>query len=134
MKNFALTGTIIAATMLFSACDPQPARTKPARGAESEKPKEEKPKSTAPKPPKKEKKADPQIESNDPTPTASADPKPDSKPVPTPTSNPEYGKKTEGKPGFIESPYSAGKLIDVRGLPPGTEIEDPYTRRPLLVP
>jgi hypothetical protein len=59
---------------------------------------------------------------------------PESKPVPPPAANPEYGKKSDGKPGFIESPYAPGKLIDVRGLPPGTEIECPYTRRALLVP
>lgn len=137
MKNLALTGTAIAATLLFSACDPQTARTtKPARGAtstEPEKPTTEKVKPT-PKAPKKEKKEEPKIESGESTPSASTEPKTESKPVPAPTSNPEYGKKSDGKPGFIESPYSAGKLIDVRGLPPGTEIECPYTRRPLLVP
>jgi hypothetical protein len=55
-------------------------------------------------------------------------------PPPTPN-NPEYAIKVEGKPGYVKSPYdSQGRLIDVRGLPPGTEAECPYTRRTFLVP
>lgn len=139
MKNLALTGTAIAAAMLFSACDPQPARnTKPARGAteaSTDKPKTDTVKTT-PKPPKKKKVEVTDIESPaaSSTPSANTEPKAESKPAPQPASNPEYGKKSDGKPGYIESPHSPGKMIDVRGLPPGTEIEDPYTRKPLLVP
>ncbi|MEK0449607.1 MAG: hypothetical protein RL088_1875 [Verrucomicrobiota bacterium] len=47
---------------------------------------------------------------------------------------PTLAKKVEGKPGFVESPFAQGKLIDVRGLPPGTEIECPYSKRPIAVP
>ena len=55
-------------------------------------------------------------------------------PPPTP-SNPEYAIKAEGKPGYVQSPYDPQhRLIDVRGLPPGTEAECPYTRRTFLVP
>jgi hypothetical protein len=55
-------------------------------------------------------------------------------PPPTPT-NPEYAIKAEGKPGYVQSPYDPQhRLIDVRGLPPGTEAECPYTRRTFLVP
>jgi len=55
-------------------------------------------------------------------------------PPPTPN-NPEYAFKAEGKPGYVKSPYDTqGRLIDVRGLPPGTEAECPYTRRTFLVP
>jgi len=47
--------------------------------------------------------------------------------------NPEYAIKD--KPGYVKSPYDPqGRLIDVRGLPPGTEAECPYTRRTFLVP
>ncbi len=54
---------------------------------------------------------------------------------PPPTQNPEYAAKAEGKPGYVQSPYdSQHRLIDVRGLPPGTEAECPYTRRTFLVP
>jgi hypothetical protein len=55
-------------------------------------------------------------------------------PPPTPN-NPEYAIKVDGKPGYVKSPYDTqGRLIDVRGLPPGTEAECPYTRRTFLVP
>lgn len=60
---------------------------------------------------------------------------PPTNPVPPPVvSAPAFAKKVEGKPGFVESPYAQGKLIDVRGLPPGTEIECPYTKRPIAIP
>ncbi len=49
--------------------------------------------------------------------------------------NPDYAIKADGKPGYVKSPYdSQGRLIDVRGLPPGTEAECPYTHRTFLVP
>ncbi len=49
--------------------------------------------------------------------------------------NPDYALKAEGKPGYVKSPYDAqARLIDVRGLPPGTEAECPYTHRTFLVP
>ena len=49
--------------------------------------------------------------------------------------NPDYAIKAVGKPGYVQSPYdSQGRLIDVRGLPPGTEAECPYTHRTFLVP
>ena len=54
---------------------------------------------------------------------------------PPPAQNPEYAIKVDGKPGYVKSPYDTqGRLIDVRGLPPGTEAECPYTRRTFLVP
>ena len=50
-------------------------------------------------------------------------------------SAPEYASKADGKPGYVQSPYdSQHRLIDVRGLPPGTEAECPYTRKTFLVP
>ena len=67
----------------------------------------------------------------DPTPAVKNDKIP---PPPTPN-NPEYAIKVEGKPGYVKSPYDTqGRLIDVRGLPPGTEAECPYSRRTFLVP
>ena len=56
-------------------------------------------------------------------------------PPPGDTRNPEYAIKVIDKPGYVKSPYDPqGRLIDVRGLPPGTEAECPYTRRTFLVP
>ena len=45
------------------------------------------------------------------------------------------GKKIPGKPGFVTNPFApeAGE-IDVRGLPPGTEIEDPHSGKRFFVP
>ena len=53
---------------------------------------------------------------------------------PEPTGPVPYAIKAPGKPGFVTSPFAEGKLIDVRGLPPGTEFECPYTKRPIQVP
>jgi len=38
------------------------------------------------------------------------------------------------KPGFVKSPYSDKGLIDVRGFPPGTKVQCPYTGKQFLVP
>jgi len=67
-------------------------------------------------------------------------------PAPTPKPTPiasvpvkreaHYGLPEAGKTGFMRSPYhpEAG-LIDYRGLPPGTEVKDPYTPgKIILVP
>lgn len=53
-----------------------------------------------------------------------------------PFSRPPVGVRVQERPGFI---YSAGsrdrnRVIDVRSLPPGMQICDPYTGKPLLVP
>ena len=45
-----------------------------------------------------------------------------------------YASPVPGKPGFVYSPHDTKFLIDVRGAPPGTEINDPNTRKPLRVP
>ena len=56
-------------------------------------------------------------------------------PPPPVQNTPEYAGKADGKPGYVQSPYDPQhRLIDVRGLPPGTEAECPYTRRTFLVP
>jgi len=51
---------------------------------------------------------------------------------------PPYAKPVPDKPGFVFSPYRNDNgykgYIDVRGFPPGTEVKDPYTGRPFLVP
>jgi len=45
-----------------------------------------------------------------------------------------YGIPVPGKPHVVESPFSPGKLIDVEGFPPGTEVKDPYTGKIFRVP
>jgi hypothetical protein len=50
------------------------------------------------------------------------------------TSTAPYASPVPGKPGFVYSPHDTKFLIDVRGAPPGTEINDPNTGKPLRVP
>ena len=45
-----------------------------------------------------------------------------------------YGKPVPGKPGFVSSPYDPKFIIDVRGFPPGTLVNDPNTNKPFRVP
>jgi hypothetical protein len=45
-----------------------------------------------------------------------------------------YGKPIPGKPGFVQSPYDPKFIIDVRGFPPGTLVNDPNTNKPFRVP
>jgi outer membrane biosynthesis protein TonB len=75
------------------------------------------------------------------TPEAPKTPEP---PQPEPPKTPEppkaaaelpFGKPVPGKKGFVTSPYdgSAG-IIDVRDIPPGTKVRDPYTGKVFRVP
>ncbi len=45
-----------------------------------------------------------------------------------------YGKPIPGKPGFVQSPYDPRFIIDVRGFPPGTLVNDPNTNKPFRIP
>lgn len=44
------------------------------------------------------------------------------------------GIPISGKPGFVQSPYDPKFIIDVRGFPPGTLVNDPNTNKPFRVP
>ena len=45
------------------------------------------------------------------------------------------GVPVPGKPGFVTSPYDPeGGFIDLREVPAGTEVKDPYTGRVFLAP
>lgn len=129
MKSFAFAGLAAVAALSFSACDPKPrSRPEPAPGPDREA-------TTRP--------GAPTLSTDDGGRTTTETTTTETRtggnviPPPTPTrANPEYGIKIEGKTGYVKSPYdSQGRPIDVRGLPPGTEVEDPYTPgRTLLVP
>ena len=46
-----------------------------------------------------------------------------------------YGTPVPGKQGLVTSPFSQNSgYIDVRGIPPGTEVKDPYTGDIFLTP
>jgi hypothetical protein len=62
-------------------------------------------------------------------------------PLPTPlqanresSSAVPYASPVPDKPGFVYSPHNRKFVIDVRGFPPGTEVIDPNTGKPLRVP
>ena len=137
MKRFIFTAISLATLLSFSACDPKvrARRDRPAPGPGPEPEEEAHPKKrvdsrgdSAP------------VEKKERVRTEVVDPPPVERnkipPAPEPkSSQPEYAIKAEGKAGYVKSPYDGqGRLIDVRGLPPGTEAECPYTRRTFLVP
>jgi hypothetical protein len=46
-----------------------------------------------------------------------------------------YGTPVPGKQGFVTSPFSPDSgYVDVRGVPPGTEVKDPYSGKTFLTP
>lgn len=45
-----------------------------------------------------------------------------------------YASPVPDKPGFVYSPHNPKFLIDVRGFPPGTEVNDPNTGKLFKVP
>jgi hypothetical protein len=129
MNRFILSIVPLAVVLGFSACDRgfKP-RQKPATGRTMDRGTEMIDDGAPVEPPIEKKKRD---EIVDPAPATRNDKIP-AAPAPN---NPEYAVKVEGKPGYVKSPYDPqGRLIDVRGLPPGTEAECPYTRRTFLVP
>ena len=129
MKSFAFAGLALVAAVSFTACDPKvKTRQEPAPGPQN-------PKVQGPGSPTLPPEDGGSRPNRDNTTT---EPRTGGNVIPEPPkrSNPEYGVKIEGKSGYVKSPYDAqGRPIDVRGLPPGTEVEDPYTPgRTLLVP
>lgn len=70
-----------------------------------------------------------------PVPTPAPGPAPAATPLPR-KRDASYGIPEAGKPGFMRSPnHPEAGLIDYRGLPPGTEVKDPYTPgKIILVP
>ena len=43
-------------------------------------------------------------------------------------------KPGQGKPGHVYSPYAHGKELNVTGLPTGTQVRCPYSRRVFIIP
>ena len=76
-----------------------------------------------------------------PTPTPEATPTPLSAMRATPVTagsrkrDLPYGVPVPGKSGFVMSPFAPNAgLVDVRGIPSGTEVKDPYTGRTFFTP
>jgi hypothetical protein len=67
---------------------------------------------------------------------ASTGPAPSAAPTKASKGDYPYGIPVPGKPGLVTSPYVPGKVVDVSGMPPGTEVKDPYTdyKKIFLVP
>ncbi len=136
MKRLTVFGTAFAAILALSACDPQ--KSQPRRlPAPNTRPLVEKMHDTS------EPTLSPDVEigetklkrHRDDDITESKPIERNKVPEPTPNRAPDYAIKMEGKAGYVKSPYDdQGRPIDVRGLPPGTEAEDPYTHRTFLVP
>ena len=137
MKRFIFTTISLATVLSFSACDHnrRVRRDQPAPGPQPEeevkpKPKRQPRESSDTDGPAVEKKSHSTVVDPAPVERNKIPPAPEPK-----ANNPEYAIKAEGKTGYVKSPYdSQGRLIDVRGLPPGTEAECPYTRKTFLVP
>jgi hypothetical protein len=46
-----------------------------------------------------------------------------------------YGAPVPGKKGLVTSPFAPESgYIDVRGVPPGTAVKDPYSGKTFLTP
>lgn len=134
MKRFIFSTISLATALSFSACDPKvrARRDKPVAGPQPEEDSRLKTKRDDSDSDRPSVKKEAHNDAVDPAPVKrnTVPPPPEQKP-----NNPEYAIKAEGKPGYVKSPYDGqGRLIDVRGLPPGTEAECPYTRRTFLVP
>ena len=53
----------------------------------------------------------------------------------SPAADVPYGVPVPDKPGFVMSPYAPnGGYVDVRGLPKGIQVKDPYTGKIFLTP
>ncbi|MEZ5304577.1 MAG: hypothetical protein R3F11_28615 [Verrucomicrobiales bacterium] len=110
--------------------DPEPVPSTPATAKVDPTPKID-----APKPPV--------VDAGSPTspePKVTPQPKPEPKVTPQPKPAVKegaipFGSRIAGRPGYVNSPFAAkNQLVDVTGLPEGTEVKCPYTGKLFRVP
>lgn len=140
MKRISLPAILLLTAFGFSACDSTEERRddrKPRYGFQGEKPKEEtttQVTQTTTTTTEQEDGESATAEATPPPPPMNTGAQPGGTAEVKP--QPVYGTAVPGKPGYISSPrapYSG--FIDVRGLPPGTAIKDPWAPgQMLLVP
>jgi len=51
-----------------------------------------------------------------------------------PTSSFPTGKPVPGKPGYVFSPFTSERYVDVSGFAPGTKVKDPWSDKIFIVP
>ena len=51
-----------------------------------------------------------------------------------PTPSFPTGKPVPGKPGYVFSPFTGERYVDVSGFAPGTKVKDPWTDKIFIVP
>ena len=119
MKHSAWLGFLTAFAFISCTDDAPPVRHRPARYPSEPVLGEQQPQpfnpNQPPSPP-----PEPSVESTPATAESAAPTHPTKGDYP-------YGIQIPVEPGFVMSPYSPGKKVDVRGMPPGTEVKDPYT-------
>ncbi len=55
--------------------------------------------------------------------------------VEAPRPDAPYGRRVDGRPGFVNSPYATKRqLVDVAGIAPGVEVKCPYSNKLFRVP
>jgi len=123
----SLSWLALPALLIFASCtDEPPVRHRTARFPAANVPPVEQPYNPDQPPPP------PPLEAENPAPETAESAAPTR---PTKGDYP-YGIAIPNEPGFVMSPYAPGKKVDVRGMPPGMEVKDPYTdfKKIFLVP
>jgi len=142
MKSFFFLALLVITTFYLSACagpDEQAKKRGQSRyGYEGDQPIPADSQTTPPPvvPPVNPDPSSKQQDTGTPIPPPPVEPsKTQTSSTPPQTKDYPYGTAVPNKPGFVTSPHApyAG-YVDVRGIPTGTPVKDPYTQKIFLVP